>query len=99
MQSLRVGYSIMRCKHCGHVHTKGDTYCRGCGFLSEPIVDKSIADYALWFVLGAILNLFTVIIYALLRKEKPQIALSMLLGMISLFSYYGIIEIFNLIFK
>lgn len=89
----------MRCKHCGHKHNLEDTYCRGCGFLSAPIEDKSIADYAIWFVLGAILNLFTLIIYVIIRRKNPQIALSMLLGMISLFSWYGITEIINLIFK
>jgi hypothetical protein len=89
----------MRCKYCGHVYTQGDTYCSGCGHLSSPVEDKSIADYAHWFVIGAILNLFTLLIYVIIRNKKPQIALSMLLGMFALFSWYEITEIINLIFK
>lgn len=67
---------MMRCKHCGHLVVKEKTYCRGCGFLAEPIEDKSIADYALWIVLGAILNIFTIILYAYLIKKEPIKALS-----------------------
>ena len=89
----------MRCKHCGQLHTHDDTFCRGCGLLSEPVEDKSIADFALWFILGAIINIFTIILYALYFNKKPRIATAMLLGMISLFMWYGIVEIFNLIFK
>lgn len=88
-----------RCKYCGYIHTKGDTYCPGCGLLTDAIEDKSIANYVLWFILGAVLNLFTIIIYALYYKKEQKKAFAMLLGMISLFSWYGIIEIFNLIFK
>lgn len=89
----------MRCKHCGSLYIKGDTYCRGCGFLSEPIEDKSIADFTLWFLLGAILNIFTIVLYALYKNKKPKIATAMLLGCISLFLWYGLISFFNLIFK
>ncbi len=88
-----------RCSHCGYIHTKEDTYCPGCGLLADPIEDKSIADHIIWFVLGAILNLFTVLIYALYFKKEPKKALAMLLGMFSIFTWYGLVEIFNLIFK
>ena len=90
---------MMRCKHCGHLVVKEEAYCRGCGFLAEPIEDKSIADYALWIVLGAILNIFTIILYAYLFKKEPIKALSSLFGMFSLFIFYFVSEIINLIFK
>ena len=89
----------MRCKNCRHVHVEGDTYCRGCGFIAEPIEDKSIADYALWFVLGAILNVFTIIIYAIYFMKDKIIALSSLYGIMTLFAFYFITKIINLIFK
>jgi hypothetical protein len=88
-----------RCKYCGHIHIENNTYCPGCGLFSDPIEDKSIADDAFWFVLGALLNIFTVVLYALMIKKKPKKAFAMILGLISLMSWYFLIEIINLIFK
>lgn len=88
-----------RCKYCGHVTIPNELHCRGCGYYSEPIEDKSLADYAIWLVIGAFLNIFTIILCALIKTKKPKEALSALLGMFFLFFSYGIIEIINLIFK
>lgn len=90
---------MKRCKYCGHISIPNELHCRGCGYYSEPIEDKSLADYALWLVIGAILNIFTIVLYVIIKNKKPKEALSALLGMILLFVNYGIIEIINLIFK
>lgn len=90
---------MKRCKYCGHILIPNELHCRGCGYYSEPIEDKSLADYALWLVIGAILNIFTIVLYVIIKNKKPKEALSALLGMILLFVNYGIFEIINLIFK
>lgn len=88
----------MRCKHCGALIEDGK-YCTNCGVKEAGIADNTIADYFYWFVLGALLNVFSIILYAYIRKKNDKKAAAVLLGMIFLFVWFGLSKLFNLIFK
>jgi hypothetical protein len=89
----------MRCAHCGELLHENLPYCSHCGENAKPLADKTIADYFLWFVLGAFLNLFSIVLYAILYKGNPKKALAVLFGMFTLFLWYGFDQVINLIFK
>lgn len=88
----------MRCKHCGALIEDGK-YCTNCGVKETGIADNTIANYFYWFVLGALLNIFSILLYVLIKKNRNKEATAVLLGMVFLFVWFGLSELFNLIFK
>lgn len=83
---------FMRCSHCGELLTEKDLYCPNCGRKAVTMPDNSIALQFYWFLLGALLDIFTLLIYVFYRRVNKKNTSAMLLGLITLFVLYFIYE-------
>ena len=83
---------FMRCSHCGELLTEKDLYCPNCGRKAVTMPGNSIALQFYWFLLGALLNIFTLLIYVFYRRVNKKNTSAMLLWLITLFVLYFIYE-------
>ncbi len=83
---------FLGCSHCGELLTEKDLYCPNCGRKAVTMPGNSIALQFYWFLLCALLNIFTLLIYVFYRRINKKNASAMLLGLITLFVLYFIYE-------
>lgn len=62
------------CKNCGMEITDNSSFCPGCGFkLKEPRATPIEEDYvALWGVLGFLIPIVGIILWAVWMNDKPK---------------------------